>query len=381
MKRALASMSCLVLSAASLASGCVDDNPKKAVLPSSAPGELCGQTGRGKAAGGKDLFTFEVIRSFEDTDPVPTPGLLVIDDDETADGDGVKCRTTFDADGNEINTKETYSQNGDGVVGFKPLAPAGGEADPLAQCQSLTGAENTTALNIWGPFSTVRTETGVKTREGYNFGGGTVAVAQGEGAVVEPVGNSWNRGGVIDASSFKGIALWARQASPEEAVPASEGTSPDPSAGGAVGVEGQPQRGTSRLMVMVQTVQTAAIDVTYGLPPLQAAVEAGYDIDLPKTPCVDYDPWLCKQPVGTQTWGEGGTHQVAFRDQCWDGFRTELEITNEWRFYMLPFSQMRQAGWGRIAEEFETGQIRSISLSGSVNQPMNILVDEIAFYR
>src|SRR5690606_11956373 len=94
----------------------------------------------------------------------------------------------------------------------------------------------------------------------------------------------------------------------------------------------------------------------------------------PQTPelpfCIDYSP--IDAEAGSET---------PYRDQCWDGFRSMLDITTDWKFYFLPFDEMRQAGWGRVAKEFRTDQIRSVNFLTSAFQPANVMVDEVAFYR
>jgi hypothetical protein len=94
----------------------------------------------------------------------------------------------------------------------------------------------------------------------------------------------------------------------------------------------------------------------------------------PQTPafpfCEDYSP--VDATVGKE---------APYRDQCWDGFRTMLDITQGWKCYFLAFDEMRQAGWGRVANSFRLDQVRSINLLTSAFQPVNVMVDEISFYR
>ncbi len=386
MKRALVSVSCLVLAAAATAAGCVDQSDKGAAVPTSE--QLCAQNGLGRASKGANLYFFEPINSFEqaDRDAHKGEGMLIFDDDETLDNDGTRCAGA-DADADPAGlTKEPWDQNGDGVVGWFDLA---GKNDPLAQCSTLFGAPNTGALNFWGPVYTIKS--GVKgvdlPANGYSYSGGTIPLWSGDyqqASIREGV--TWDKGFVADASAFEGIAFWARMATAEEGTPVADAINP-PNAvnGGAPGVleAAHAQDGEARLSIMFQTLQTAALDATAWASLELAAKnpETGFAADIPDDPCIDYDTWQCPQPATVATRGEGGSGEVPFRDQCWDGFRTEVEITSQWKFYMLPFSAMRQAGWGRVAEKFNTNQIRSISFSTGAFQAINIVVDEVAFYR
>ena len=96
----------------------------------------------------------------------------------------------------------------------------------------------------------------------------------------------------------------------------------------------------------------------------------GLPLPAPFPFCVDYSP--ADAPV------EG---EVPFRDQCWDGFRSVREISAEWKFYFFPFEDMRQSGSGRIAESFARDRIKSMNVFASVFQPVNVLIDEISFYK
>jgi hypothetical protein len=86
--------------------------------------------------------------------------------------------------------------------------------------------------------------------------------------------------------------------------------------------------------------------------------------------CADYSP--VDATVGEES---------PYRDQCWDGFRSMLDITTDWKFYFLPFDEMRQAGWGRVAGALRMDQIRRINILTSAFQPVNVMVDEVSFYR
>ncbi len=230
--------------------------------------------------------------------------------------------------------------------------------------------------------------------DGFTYSGLTVAVYE----------SPWKQ--VDDKSDWEGVAFWARLAEKEEAVALPGDVTP--LAGAAMPPDARPQDGVGQIGVSIQTMDTISVadgkgatteingyGVCTGAEPLcfedQAAFDAfpglvvpGTDgqrkyafstdtgeLDTPEVPfCEDYVP--TEVVVGQET---------PYRDQCWDAFRSLRDVTPEWRFYFFPFSEMRQAGWGRVGKEFRTDRIKSISILTSAFQPINIMFDEVAFYR
>lgn len=308
--------------------------------------------------------------------------------------------------------KDRYDATGDGVVGTFDLATTSNPQDAeLAACVTVSEGNNQTAMNFWGPLSTQESEIeGLPSnpRDGFTYSGITVPLYI---AAYQQT---------ADFSKWDGIAFWARLASASEAIPISDGIG-DPLSNATDLPDGaRPQDGVGQLGVIIQTMDTAAVlagDTVDGLSlwtvctPANAEVweqhEGGEDVMLPtcfkdeaafdafpgmenedgtgkyayrdangypQTPelpfCIDYSP--IDAEAGSET---------PYRDQCWDGFRSMLDITTDWKFYFLPFDEMRQAGWGRVAKEFRTDQIRSVNFLTSAFQPANVMVDEVAFYR
>ncbi len=300
--------------------------------------------------------------------------------------------------------KDSWSQSGDGVVGLYSLAAR--EVDQVvAACGTVTGTPNTTALNFWGPLTVdpPAIEGDLpQTIDGFNYSGVTIPLQ------IAPYQQT------VDLSAWEGIAFWARLAVADEAVPVgpTPGNGESPLAGDPIPVGARPQDGTGQLGVILQTADTAAMDFglgarkirvcAAGADPLAAfcfatveefqafdgpelieegneaagpykwalASESGAPASIPQPFCVDYSPVDERAP-----------NEVPFRNQCWDGFRTMVEITTEWKFYFLPFDEMRQAGWGQVGESFRIDNVRSINLLTSAFQSVNHLVDEVALYR
>lgn len=307
--------------------------------------------------------------------------------------------------------KDHYAANGDGVVGFFDLLREGhAEQDAIpASCPSSDDGANARALNAWGPLTTSKNAAAdlPDVVDGFTYSGLTVPLEQ----------SLWRR--TMDRSEWEGVAFWARLSNASEAVPIPESEEDIPE--GA-----RPQDGVGQVGIIVQTIDTGAtynsrlpqqgeleMDFMHaigvcedGAAPTGSTVtdledrfcfetqkefddfeglsvpendhlKYGYidENNKPALPsrspyCLDYSP-IDALP------GE----ETEYRDQCWDGFRTMVDVTPEWKFYFLPFSEMRQAGWGRVGESFRTDQLRSVNILTSAYQPVNIMVDEISYYR
>lgn len=66
------------------------------------------------------------------------------------------------------------------------------------------------------------------------------------------------------------------------------------------------------------------------------------------------------------------------REGCdkWGSFAT---LGQQWRFFTLPFIEMRQAGWGKTAPDFETWALRSVAFTYGVGT-WDLWIDDIAYY-
>jgi len=299
--------------------------------------------------------------------------------------------------------KDRYNESGDGILATWKLADdqASAQDKAVAACGTVTGTKNESAINFWGPVTQNELEDGVWDNiDGFNFSGITVPLS------ISPYTTS------LDVSEWEGVAFWARQASAAEAVPYG-----DPSVIGApnasrknIPPNPRAQDGTSQIGIMIQTNETSAVDpggrIAFTLTTActidgaetapcfadQAAFDAfnaplvddgtgqmvkyglkdahGAPADVPQPFCIDYSPVDAKP-------GE----EAPYRNQCWDGFRYMREVGPGWQFFFLPFAEMRQAGWGTYATEFRTSQLRSLSIVTSAFNAINVVVDEVAYYR
>ena len=67
-------------------------------------------------------------------------------------------------------------------------------------------------------------------------------------------------------------------------------------------------------------------------------------------------------------------------ERCVDGFTSMLQLTGEWKFYTVPFSTMRQGGYGKIAPEFDLHSVYSLILQWGAGN-VDFYIDNVSFYR
>ena len=311
-----------------------------------------------------------------------------------------------------FSCKDKWSDPGDGVVASYGLddKPAGSQDAALGACTTVTGTENAYALNAWGPISTYKTDIGQEVPyDGFTYSGITVPLSIATYTFT------------ADASEWEGVALWARLATAEEAVPIDSDAVIAKPARYEEGQMAQPMDGVGQVGVIIQTIDTAAFADGLDAQKIRPdAVCPTFDADgnpivegtTPVTaPCFptekdfdDFDAPEFEDDTGKFKYGVGSAkglpvpvpqpfcidyspvdaivgEEAPFRDQCWDGFRTMKDISQDWKFYFFPFKEMRQAGWGRVADKFRVDQIRSVNLLTSAFQSMNIIVDEASYYR
>jgi hypothetical protein len=66
--------------------------------------------------------------------------------------------------------------------------------------------------------------------------------------------------------------------------------------------------------------------------------------------------------------------------RCLDGWATTVQLTTDWQYYTVPFSQMQQGGFGKVAPYFNLRAVDTVAL-GVVVGWADIYVDDISFYR
>ncbi len=67
-------------------------------------------------------------------------------------------------------------------------------------------------------------------------------------------------------------------------------------------------------------------------------------------------------------------------ERCGDGWGAAVTVSNDWKFYRVPFNEMSQSGYGYPGDDFATNSIWSLTLSFSQGE-VDMYIDDIGFYR
>ena len=67
-------------------------------------------------------------------------------------------------------------------------------------------------------------------------------------------------------------------------------------------------------------------------------------------------------------------------EQCLDGWATAITLSTDWQYYTIPFSQLRQGGFGKAAPYFNLHAVDTIALSIIVGWA-DFYIDNVSFYR
>ena len=68
------------------------------------------------------------------------------------------------------------------------------------------------------------------------------------------------------------------------------------------------------------------------------------------------------------------------QERCNDGFTSTLQLTGDWLFYTVPFSDMRQGGYGKVAPEFDLKSVYSVTLGWGPGN-MDFYIDNVSLYK
>ena len=66
--------------------------------------------------------------------------------------------------------------------------------------------------------------------------------------------------------------------------------------------------------------------------------------------------------------------------RCGDGYTSTLQLTTDWTFYTVPFSDMRQGGYGKISPDLDLTAVYSVTLGWGPGN-MDIYMDNVSLYR
>jgi hypothetical protein len=67
-------------------------------------------------------------------------------------------------------------------------------------------------------------------------------------------------------------------------------------------------------------------------------------------------------------------------EQCLDGWATPIDLSTDWKFYTIPFSQLRQGGFGKKAPYFNLHAVDTIAFTVIVGWA-DFYIDNVTFYR
>ncbi|HEY4102318.1 MAG TPA: hypothetical protein VGM44_00440, partial [Polyangiaceae bacterium] len=67
-------------------------------------------------------------------------------------------------------------------------------------------------------------------------------------------------------------------------------------------------------------------------------------------------------------------------ERCGDGFTDYVQLSEDWQFYTIPFTEMRQGGYGKVAPFRDLTSAYSITLQWGAGN-VDFFFDNISFYR
>jgi hypothetical protein len=101
----------------------------------------------------------------------------------------------------------------------------------------------------------------------------------------------------------------------------------------------------------------------------------------------DFDGKACRpyafpaaDESGEYCWNPGDPPPPSRDDRCQDGWQTSVQLTPDWTFHALPFSQFGQVGFGKKAPYMDLKSIDTIAF-GSTMGWADAYFDNVTFYR
>ncbi len=82
---------------------------------------------------------------------------------------------------------------------------------------------------------------------------------------------------------------------------------------------------------------------------------------------------------GVVPFSNGGTCTEEDEGGCWDAYRQEVEVSEQWREFFLPFSEFEQGGYGQDAGPLDLTRIRTIEFQSDAGV-FEYWVDDLSFY-
>jgi len=113
--------------------------------------------------------------------------------------------------------------------------------------------------------------------------------------------------------------------------------------------------------------------------PYAAYATNGPDIQFNNKPCTTFtyrngsQSNVCYDPATDPSPPEGD-------EQCGDHFTFPINLSTEWQFYKIPFTQMFQQGWAKQAPTFDLTSVSVVRFTWDVGY-IDYYIDDVAFYR
>jgi hypothetical protein len=113
--------------------------------------------------------------------------------------------------------------------------------------------------------------------------------------------------------------------------------------------------------------------------PYAAYATNGPDIQFANKPCTTYtyrngsQSNVCYDPAKDPLPPEGD-------EQCGDHFTFPINLSTEWQFYKIPFTEMFQQGWAKQAPTFDLRSVSVVRFTWDVGY-IDYYIDDVRFYR
>jgi hypothetical protein len=101
----------------------------------------------------------------------------------------------------------------------------------------------------------------------------------------------------------------------------------------------------------------------------------------------DFDGKACRpytfpaaDESGEYCWNENDPPPPSRDDRCQDGWQTTIQLSPDWKFYAIPFTELGQVGFGKRAPYMDLKSIDTIAF-GSTMGWADLYIDNVTFYR
>jgi hypothetical protein len=129
---------------------------------------------------------------------------------------------------------------------------------------------------------------------------------------------------------------------------------------------------------MIPIPEPAEIEEVYPVCGKSACRSPDYyhDPDLDGAECKPYD--ISGGEAGNYCYGSVPPPGKA--ERCGDGWATAIHLSTEWQIYVVPFSELRQVGFGKRAPFMDLHSINMLALQYQVGFA-DVYIDNVTFYR